>query len=133
MLLYRGVSKELDILNKGKLIPRGEKPELAAKHDGRIKHDGTFTYGITEENAVNAHHIETGLYDGCYISTTKNETTAIQFATKMYSKHGLVVLDSSLFSKYGIVSIKSNKPLYPGERKFLFAPKTVEVFRKKLL
>ncbi len=73
MLLYRGVSKRMDASSNGELIPKGSNSEITARHDGKIRYDGAFTYEKSENNAARAQHIESGLYDNCFISTTKNE------------------------------------------------------------
>ncbi|MCP4180325.1 MAG: hypothetical protein GY756_21385 [bacterium] len=116
-LLYRGVSKEKDDKLSGKLEPKGNNSEITAKHDGKIKPDRTFTYGKTENNTVRAHQIETGLYDGCFVSTTKNEKMAVHFATSNGKETGWVyIIDSDLFEKYGVISKEFSDPLYPGEK-----------------
>ena len=115
--LYRGVSKELDLKCEGKLSPKGSMREIAARYDGRIRYDGTFSHGTSEDNTVRAHHIESGLYSGCYISTTYDEDLARIFATNNYKQEGWVyVLDQSLFEKYGIITKKFPDPLYPYEK-----------------
>ena len=114
--LYRGVSKKKDSTLNGQLSPNGSQPQITPLHDGKIKYDGTFTYGESEDNAVRAHHIETGLYGGCFVSATKNETRAAFFATSNYSEQGWVyVLDPSLFKKYGVNSKEFPDSLYPDE------------------
>ena len=114
--LYRGVSKKIDFLLKGQLIPKGSQPKVISKYDGKIKYDGSFTYGESEDNAVRAHHIESGLYGGCYISTTKDKPRAAYFATSKYTEDGWVyVLDSSLFEMHGVTTKEYPDPLYPEE------------------
>lgn len=116
MLLYRGVSKKMDSALNGKLIPKGDSSEVTARYDGKIKYDGTFTYGMSENNAARAQQIESGLYDNCFISTTKNEKMAILFATNKFTEPGFVyVLDSSLFSTHHVRSKEFPDPLYPSE------------------
>jgi len=115
--LYRGVSKEKDRALKGLLCPNGIKPEVSARYDGQIKFDGTFTYGETSENAVRAHQIQTGLYGGCYISTTEDVNRSAIFATSGYSEEGWVyVIDPDKFEQYQVVSKKFPDPLYPDEQ-----------------
>ncbi len=116
-MLYRGVSKRKDSSLKGQLIPSGQRSEVAGRHDGRINYDGKFNYGQSENNAARAQQIETGLYGGCFISTTKDEKEAILFATCKFTEPGWVyVIDSSLFENYGVESIEFADPLYPDEK-----------------
>lgn len=116
-LLYRGVSKKIDLKCKGEICPNGDKHEVSAKHDGKIKHDGKFSYGVSESNAVRAHHIESGLYSGCYISTTRDEHMARVFATNNHTEEGWVyVINESLFEQYGIVAKEFPDPQYPHEK-----------------
>jgi len=111
------VSKKKDSILNGQLSPSGSQPKVTPLHDGKIKYDGRFTYGESEDNAVRAQHIETGLYDGCYVSTTKDATRAAFFATSSYTEQGWVyVLDPSLFEKYGVTSKDLPDPLYPNEQ-----------------
>ena len=114
--LYRGVSNRKNTALSGLLLPNGNKSKIVPLHDGKIKYDGTFTHGESEDNAARAQQIETSLYDGCFISTTKKASLAVIFATSNFSEEGWVyVLDSNLFEKYGIVSKEFPDPIYPEE------------------
>jgi len=116
ILLYRGVSKRMDSMLNGELKPKGSKSEVTALHDGKIRYDDTFTHGETEDNAARAQHIETGLYDNCFVSTTKDEKMAALFATNKHTEPGWVyVINSSIFMKHNIVSKEFPDPLYPDE------------------
>lgn len=116
VLLYRGVSKKLDFTLNGQIKPRGCKSEVTAFHNGKIKRDGTFTRGESEDNAVRAQHIDSGLYDNCFVSTTKNVTKALEFATSTYSEPGWInVIDSNAFKDYEVISKEFSNPLYPDE------------------
>jgi len=116
-LLYRGVSKSIDKANSARLLPKGKNKEIVARADGRIQADGRFNAGPSEKNAVEAHHIETALYDGCFISATRDENRARYFATNKYTESGWVyVIDESLLSKYNVVKGELKDPLYPDER-----------------
>jgi hypothetical protein len=116
-LLYRGVSKKIDHKREKELCPKGDQHEVSAKHDGRTKHDGKFTYGLSEDNTVRAHHIKSGLYSGCYISTTRDEKKAWEFATSKFREEGWVyVIDESLFDQYGIVAREFPDPQYPDQK-----------------
>lgn len=112
--LYRGVSKELDLKCNGELRPKGYKKEVIALHDKHIEYDGKFTHGPTEDNMFRAHHIETGLYGGCGVSTTRKECMATVFATTEKTVEGWVyVIDESKFKQYGVESKVFPDPKYP--------------------
>lgn len=116
MLLYRGVNSELDKKCNGQLVPKGTQSKVAIRHDGKFTYDGTATYGESADNAVRAHQIETGLYDGCYISTTTDYKIAKMFATCDGKNDGFIyVLDSELFEQYGVIQKKFENPKYPNE------------------
>lgn len=115
--LYRGVSKRQDLKCNGDLRPKGDKHEVSAKYDGKVKHDGKFAYGISESNAVRAQHIESGLYSGCYISTTRDECMARVFATNNHTEEGWVyVIDGALFEQYDVIAKEFPDPQYPNEK-----------------
>jgi hypothetical protein len=106
----------MDASLNGRLIPKGRKPEVTAYHDGKIKHDSTFTHVQTEDNAARAQHIDSGLYDNCFISTTRNEKMAVRFATSNFNEPGYVyVLDSLLFKQNKVKTKEFPDPLYPKE------------------
>ncbi|MDG2959834.1 hypothetical protein P7L91_03130 [Bisgaard Taxon 10/6] len=117
MILYRGVSFHMDKLNDGKLVPTGTQPSTTLFHDEYFKYDGTGTYGKTDDNAVRAHQIKSGLYNGCYISTTSDYEIAKIFATQNYSINGYIYhLNTELFEQYGILMYQYTNPKYPKEQ-----------------
>lgn len=104
--LYRGVSIFDDIENEGRLLPKGKHSSTPVYYgqEGAC-YGGGYTYGSSEGNAVRAHQVDTGMNDGCFISTTKCKGVAERFATTGNLVDGYIyTLDSSLFSKYGVVS-----------------------------
>nr|WP_295446522.1 hypothetical protein [uncultured Thiodictyon sp.] len=107
----------MDQAQGGLIKPRGNKKEVMARHDNKITYDGRITYGESEDNAARAHHIETGLYGGCFVSTTRSESRAICFATSDYKEDGWVyVLAPDLFGAHGVTSKEYPDPLYPDEQ-----------------
>lgn len=115
-LLYRGVCKALDEAQGGQLLPKGSSKMVTALHDGRMAHDGRLSYGPSEANAVRAHHVETGLYGGCFVSLTRSEARAVRFATTDGLEEGWVyVLDEALFETHGVVTQELPHPLHPHE------------------
>ncbi len=119
-LLYRGVCKTVDQLNNGALRPKGVCHEISIKRDGQIQNrDGEFNRFPSENNTVRAHQLNSGMYNGCFISFTKSEDTARRFATRNpnnQNEDGFVyVVDDALFSKYGVVAQEVKDPKYPNE------------------
>lgn len=114
--LYRGVSEELDLENGGRLRPHGSRIEVAFRHNNWARHDGRVTYGRSEANAVEAHRLESGLYDGCFISSSRSRTTAERYARGGISSRGwLYVIDEELLAQYHVVAHEQSTPLHAGE------------------
>lgn len=106
----------MDEKNNGQLKPKGNKAEVAIRYDGKFQHDGKARYGSCIENAIHAHHIETGLYGGCYISTTTDFEVAKKFATSSGIENGYVyILDRDLFAKYSVDTYEIDNPKEPDE------------------
>jgi hypothetical protein len=115
-LLYRGVSVALDSAQFGELPPKGASNVATPLFDGNATHNGHLTHGPSEPNAVRAHHIDTGLYGGCYVSLTRSEARAAYFATTAGLEDGWVyVLDEALFQGLGVVAYEFPDPLHPHE------------------
>lgn len=115
--LYRGISCQQDEQNNGQLKPKGNKAEVAIRYDGKFKYDGKATHGPNVKNAVYAHQIETGLYDGCYISTTTDKEIAKKFATSSGIENGYIyVLNRDLFGQYSIFEYEVEHPENPNEK-----------------
>jgi hypothetical protein len=134
MLLYRGVSKKMDADLKGKLLPKGTKAKVAARHDRRVQHDGKFSFGESEDNAVRAQHIKSGLYEGCYISTTKSEDEARRFATSDFTEPGWVyVINSELFEKHDVKSKEFDDHLVPHEREVTIRARNCGAIPKEVI
>jgi hypothetical protein len=83
-------SSEREAENGGILLPKGSVAMVAVMHDGKARCDGKFVYGPTAENTTRAHHIESGLYGGCDVSTSRSEEKAIFFATSGHMEEGYV-------------------------------------------
>lgn len=108
---YRGVSKQQDLECGGHLVPKGRSSKFVARYDGNLRYDGTFTYSKTEDNAARAHQIQSGLYDGCFVSTTKDLEVATRFATNVYTQEGWIyVIDTTLFEWFGISFKEFERP-----------------------
>jgi len=115
-MLYRGECLQTHKANQGEIRPKGNLSEVAPIHDGTITYDGRFTYGESEKNAVRAHHLESGKWGGCWISTTRDYERAKYFATSGNMSEGVIyILDESLFAQEGVVAIEDADPHYPGE------------------
>ncbi|BBH35407.1 MULTISPECIES: hypothetical protein [unclassified Pseudomonas] len=125
-MLYRGVSLTTHTASAGLIKVSGEKTTVTPKYDGKARHDGTFTYGDSIENAVNAQQIETGTWGSAFISTTRNKETAEFFAT--HDREGNVVpgvvywIDDALFDRYGVIAMESEQPKFPEEQEVSIRP-----------
>lgn len=100
--LFRGVSRELDRRNGGRLCSRGHQAAVVMRYGDWIhgvKHDGKFNYGPSENNAVRAHQLKTGLNGECYVSFSRSLEVAIRFATLDGAVSGFVyVIDEDLLA-----------------------------------
>lgn len=124
-MLYRGINKQADEANAGCLSPKGNSVDVVPKTDGKWKLDGTFKYGSCESNTVRAHHIESGLYGGCGISTSRSEQIAIHFATRERTEDGYVyVIDEELLEEAGVVAYEFPDPLYRDEQEVTLIEKS---------
>jgi len=117
--LFRGVSVDLDALNQGQLRPRGNRDSVAMTYGDDahgMKYDGKFTHGESEDNAVRAHHLKSGLHNGCYLSFTRSWDVAVHFATCNGTCDGWIyVVDSSLLSEYGVIVREFPDPEFADE------------------
>jgi len=117
-MLYRGECKATHDENVGRILPvnmHGEK-EVVALHDGKIRYDGRFTYRASEKNRVEAHQIDTGLYDGCSVSTTRSHDEALRFALYGDDRGVIYWIDDSKFDQFGVIAVELEKPAIPSEQ-----------------
>lgn len=115
-VLYRGVCKEMDAKNQGRIIASGSTSHVTAKHDGNIRRDGKFTYGPSAKNTARAQQINKGLYDASAVSTSTSEDVAKHFATSGNTEDGFVyVIDASKLADAGILSFQFPDPECPHE------------------
>ncbi|QHC91824.1 hypothetical protein [Pseudomonas chlororaphis] len=125
-MLYRGVSLAIHTASAGLIKVNGDKGEVTPLHDGKARYDGTFTYGNSEGNAVNAQQIETGTWGSAFISTTRDKKTAEYFATHDRDGNsipGVVYwIDDTLFEQHGVIATESQQPKYPAEREVSIRP-----------
>jgi len=115
-MLYRGQHLMGHEQNGGVIRPKGNSPIVVAKYDGSISFDGKFSFGPTENNAVRAHHIATGKWNGCLISTSRDYNEAHRFATNDNCEGVIYHIDDTLFEQYRIVATEFPDPHYPGEK-----------------
>jgi len=117
--LYRGVNRELDQQNGGRLGPRGHRASVVMRYDDGIygmKHDGKFTYGASGDNAARAHHLKPGLHDECWVSFSRSLQVATRFATRDGEVPGFVyVVDEDLLARSGVIAKEFSDPQYPDE------------------
>lgn len=111
-MLYRGECRTVHEKNEGRIFPKNMygKKEVVARYDGSIAYDGRFTYGRSEENRAAAHQIESGLYDGCSVSTTRSYEEAKRFALFGDDQGVVYWIDENQFDAYGIVAIEPDDP-----------------------
>jgi hypothetical protein len=117
-MLYRGECKAVHDANNGKIFPKnmhGEK-EVVARMDGCIRMDGRFTLGPTEANRVAAHQVDTGLYGGCSVSTTRSYDEAKKFALSGDDLGVVYWIDDERFQACGVVAITPEDPAVPSEQ-----------------
>ncbi|WP_339484179.1 hypothetical protein [Pseudomonas sivasensis] len=117
-MLYRGECKAVHDSHNGRIFPKnmnGEK-EVVPRLDGSICLGGRFTLGPTEANRVAAHQIETGLYGGCSVSTTRSHNEAKKFALYGDDQGVVYWIDDQQFQAYGVVAITPDDPEIPDEQ-----------------
>lgn len=111
-MLYRGINKILDAENGGQLLPKGKIVKVTPKLDGKWHLNGTFRIGPCEPNTARAHQIDSGLYDGCGISTSRSGKKAIYFATTGYAEEGFVyVIDEAQLADANVVPHEFSDPV----------------------
>lgn len=115
-MLYRGVSMEMDKKNGGRILAKGSSPAVAPRLDGKWTFDGKFKIGASESNTARAHQIESGLYGGSGISTSRSEKVAIDFATRKGAKSGYIyVIDEERLKALGIATYEFSNPQHPDQ------------------
>lgn len=115
--LYRGVSVIDDDNNEGKLLPKGNQNTsmVYCGQKGAVLGAG-YVLGSSEGNAVLAHQVESGMNNGCYVSTSKDISVAKKFATSGNFCSGYIyTLDESLFKKFGVVRYELPNSEFSGE------------------
>ena len=133
-MLYRGINKRADEANDGRLLPKGNSVEVVPLLDGRWKLDGKFKLGHCESNTARAHQIESGLYNGCGISTSRSESRAINFATCNSTKDGYVyIIDEKLLEGANIIAYEFPDPLYPDEQEVTLIEKSGGLLPKAVI
>ena len=136
-MLYRGVSLAIHTESAGMIKVNGDQGEVTPLYDCKACYDGTFTYGSSAENAVNAQQIETGTWGSAFISTTRDKETAEYFAT--HDREGNKVpgvvywIDDTLFERYGVVAIESKQPKYPEEREISIRPGSGRIISSEVI
>lgn len=124
-MLYRGINKVEDEANGGRLVPKGNSVAVAPMRDGKCKRDGTFKRIPCESNTARAHQIESGLYEGCGISTSRSEDVAIYFATSGHTEDGYVyVIDETMLTNANVEAHEFDTPVHPHEREVTLIEKS---------
>jgi len=124
-MIYRGINKADDIKNGGRIIPKGNIVAVTPRADGKCKHDGTFKHGPCESNTARAQQIESGLYGGCGISTSRSEKIAIRFATTDFNEDGYVyVIDETMLERENVVAYEFGNSLNSHEHEVTLIPES---------
>lgn len=116
-MLYRGESLQTHNNQSGIIRPKGEAKVVVPRADGSWKFDGTFVCGPSEDNAARAQQIESGKWDTCFVSTTRDHSQANFFATSGNFEEGVIYwIDEGLCDEHGVVLKEFDNPLYPHEK-----------------
>ena len=118
-MLYRGMRLERHVAMDGRIRPIGTQTEVIPLLDGSWSLDGRMTLSLSENNAARAHHIQTGKWGGCFVSTSRSRDMAEFFATNDGAGRrceGVIYhIDESLFDEFGVVSKEFDDPLHPSQ------------------
>lgn len=133
-MLYRGVDKKTDAANVGRLVPKGTNVEVVPKLDGRWKFDGKIIAGPTQSNTARAHQLESGLYGGCGVSTSRSEKVAIHFATGGGFEDGYVyVIDEAKLADANVTVWEFPDPAEPHELEVTLIPLDAKALPQSIL
>jgi hypothetical protein len=122
-MLYRGVDKRTDAANGGRLLPRSAKVEVVPLFDGRWKYDGAMIAGPSQSNTARAHQLDTGLYGGCGVSTSRSEHVAVKFATGAGIEDGFVyVIDEAKLANANVAAWEFTDAVEPQEQEVTLIP-----------
>ncbi len=121
MKLFRGCNlfQFIDIQQRQMIEPKSFTFEIIFTHDGSIRCDGSATCGLSRQNAIVGHQIDSRKFKTSGISTTPHFEIAKKYALHIDKYPSGIVLELDLenldLSKYEIITvaekIKSpNKP-----------------------
>jgi hypothetical protein len=116
--LYRGVSVELDTMNNGKLVILGQATEADVTwgQEG-VSFGAGYVYGVSRVNAIKAHHVDSKMKKLGFLSTTRDYSVAVRFATHNNSVPGYIyTLDVCKFEAHGIMCHELPDSIYPDEQ-----------------
>nr|WP_157200532.1 hypothetical protein [Methylomonas lenta] len=106
----------MDADNQGVIRPKGSTSKVAAKYDGKIRHDGKFSHGYSEANAARAQQIDGSPYVPRTISTSSSEAIATYFATTGNTEDGFIyVIDAEQLTQEGVLDFEFADPEHPHE------------------
>lgn len=103
--LYRGINVQQyqSLIRTCTLQPQGHEFALVIYHDGTFKHDGSFTFGKSQQNAVAAHQTNSNIHKTSGISTTPHLHRAIYYALNGYQNSIGYILS---FNRYKLIENK---------------------------
>jgi len=109
MVLYRGVSEQMDKANNGEISSSGTKVEIPLHWDDPNvfrwdDQDLPCTAGSSEQAMLKHHQSDNSNEKSGWISTTKSIVVAKRFATTSGMFDGWVYeLEADLFDEYGVI------------------------------
>ena len=106
-------------------MPKGNILKVIPLIDGKWRFDGTLKHGPCESNTARTHQIYSGLYNGCGISTSRCEKTAIFFATSGYLVEGYIyVIDETLLISTNVSPYEFDDSKNPHEKEVTLIEKS---------
>ena len=137
--LYRGVSLEIHLKNKGKLVPKGLTFKHSVKYGSRIaKYGPGITYGYSENNAVIGHQSNSTEFPTSGVSTTPHFKRARLYATKEKNDKGIVYkINREYLADFAVREYIVNKyaaqPTVPEDDEVILAHKDNGLLPKEII
>ncbi|MFY8300868.1 hypothetical protein AAEU28_19040 [Pseudoalteromonas sp. SS15] len=117
MKLYRGVSKTIDELNNGRLVPKSDVINaVPCAGEDAVQAGAGFECGEGDLNSCIFHQYDSSNYKFAWVSTSKSFEIA-----KSFAKHGgnigyVYTLDTTLFEDSGVIAKDLNFKFFPIEQ-----------------
>ena len=126
--LFRGVNRELDESNDGKLLPKDIGNSFKSyPYYGETEYNDGSVYGESEINAVVRHQKDSSKFPTSGVSTTPKITNAKGYATYGCQSGYIYKIDTSLLEKYFvshyIVKDYAVQPTKPDDKEIILVAK----------